>query len=230
MLTSLNIESLVRSILDMSTVVAEDYREYLPVRTHALAWATGMTDKEVLDYLDLKGIVYFEDRTSYDAVKLLKNWYLKKMRRYVRNSLAQGLEPGSLDDILFHQFCEEYRKHGHTKVKSWDDIDEYRLLFDFETKCLSFSDCPFFVTEARETYSLLGRIHRSFLFHLRFNRIPKHNPYRVKSILSIILCNRYHIFTAEADSNVDTTDYKGINPDIFKFNPPRSASRHVFAS
>ena len=49
MLTSLNIESLVRSILDMSTVVAEDYREYLPVRTHALAWATGMTDKEVLD-------------------------------------------------------------------------------------------------------------------------------------------------------------------------------------
>ena len=39
-----------------------------------------------------------------------------------------------------------------------------------------------------------------------------------------------HIFTAEADSNVDATDNRALLPDNFKLNLPRSASRHVFAS
>ena len=199
------------------------------VEINALTHATGMSKQEIVDFLDSRGIEHSGSKNSYDAVYALKEWYLKKMRRYLRNGLSQEFEPGCPDEILFIQFCDNYRKVGHRDVKSWGDIDEFRLLQDFEAKCLD-DFFPIFRIEPRETGGLLDRVHRCFLFHLRLKKPPKHNECQVRTIISIILCNRYHIFTAEADSQVDTTDYKAHMPDIFMFNPPRSASRLVSAS
>jgi hypothetical protein len=231
MLSNLAIDNLAfdDKWMDNHSILFEDIRKGWFVSINALAYATGMSDQEIIDFLDSKGIEHIGGTTTYNAVVELKDWYLKRMRRYLRNGLAHNLELGSADEFIFLQFGEEYRKVGHQEVMSWDDIDEFRLLQDFEARCLSdFFDV--FSIEPRGTCYLLDRIHRSFLFHLRFKKSPKHNECRVRTILSIILCNRYHIFTAEADSNVDTTDYKASKPNIVMFNPPRSTSRHFFAS
>ncbi len=214
----------------LETIIAplKDPRNYMSVSLRSLTRVTGMSYQELDDFLSSKGIGQNGLKTTYAAIVELKEWYLRKVQRYVRNGLAHKYQPGSPDAILFMQFCEEYRRFGHWEVRSWDDIDEFRLLQDFEAECLD--DYPIFSIISREPASLLDRIHRSFLFRLRLKKTSNHNECRVRTILSIILCNRYHIFTAEADSNVDTTDFKAMWPDIFMYYPPRSASRHVFAS
>lgn len=204
-----------------------------PIRPPALDYdsvchATGMELSELIEFLDSKRIAHSEFGIDFGALDTLKEWYLKKMRRYVRNALAHGLEAGSAEEIVFYEFCREYCKHGHQEVKSWNDIDEERLLEDFVGKCLADSfDSS---SNYKSKHFLLDQIHRSYLFHLRLKKPFKTLYCRVKTILSFILCNRYHIFTAEADSNVDTTDIKASRPAIFQFNPPRRAARHVFAS
>ena len=211
--------------IDSLRISLEEIYRGWTVNVNALAYAAGMSQQEILNFLDKKGIEHSEGKTSYDAVDALKAWYLRKMRRYIRNGLTQDLEPGSADEMLFLQFCDEYRMPGHKDVRSWDDIDEFRLLQDFEAKCLNlFPPVEF---KQLGSNSILERIPHSFLFHLRFKKTPKHNECRVRTILSIILCNRYHIFTAEADSNADATDYKACSPDKFKLNLPRSAYRLV---
>ena len=208
--------------LDNFTIRLDDIRRGWFVNISALAYAAGMSHQEIVDFLNSKGIEHSRGKTNYDAVEALKDWYLKKMRRYVRNAIAQDWEPGSSDEILFLQFCNEYRRIGHNDVRSWDDIDEFRLLQDFEAKCLGVF--PALSFELRGVNSILDKVHRSFLFHLRIKKPPKHNECRVRTILSIILCNRYHIFSAEADSFVYTTDSKAYAPDIFKLNTPRSTA------
>lgn len=230
MIMTFNIENLSFNDdwFDSFALRLEDIRSSWSIDLHSLAYAAGMSYQEIVDFLDAKGIEHYRGKTSYEAVKALKEWYLKKMRRYVRNGLAHNLETGSVDEILFLQFCDGYRKPCHNDVRSWDDIDEFRLLQDFEAKCLSAF--PALSLDFLGARSLLDRVQRSFLFHLRLKKTPKHNECRARTILSIILCNRYHIFTAEADSNVDATDNRALLPDNFKLNLPRSASRHVFAS
>ena len=133
--------------LSFSSIVIEDIRSEWTVNIHSLANASGMTYSEVLDFLDSKEVGHNAFKTSHDAVVELRDWYLKKVRRYVRNGLALELDPGSQDEILFLQFCDRYRKIGCNEVKSWDDIDETRLLQDFEAKCLY--DLPLFAADLR---------------------------------------------------------------------------------
>ena len=232
MIESFNIDRRFSCLLDISERLADEVIcSAEPVRPLALDYnsvchATGMELSELIDFLDSKHITHSEFGIDFGALGKLQEWYIKKMRRYVRNALAHGLEPGSAEDIIFYEFCREYSKFGHHEVKSWNDIDEEKLLDDFVSKCLADffdSSCNY-----KSKHFLLDQIHKSYLFNLCLKKpFP---PYRVKIILSFILCNRYHIFTAEADSNVDTTDIKANWPVIFQFNPPRSAARHVFAS
>lgn len=189
--------------------------------------ATGMTTDELDSFLDARGIRHSRTRISAQAIDELKEWYVGKMRRYVRNAVALKLEAGSDEDILFHEFCSKYHKSGHRDIRTWDDIDETKLLLDFEAACWGLY-LP--ILPADHKGDLLNRIQRCYLFHLILKPTTKHCLYQFKTILSIILCNRYHIFTAEADLNADTTDHKAYLPYKSKFNLPWSASRHVFAS
>lgn len=234
MIESLNIdrrfsfgEYLGKTIADLIIYTTEPNKP-MALYYDSVCDATGMDHSELIEFLDSKQIAHSEFGIDFDALDSLNEWYLKKMRRYLRNALAYGFEPGSTDEIVFYEFCREYIKLGHQEVKSWNDIDEERVLEDFVSKCLP--DSYGSSSNYKSKHFLLDQIHRSYLFHLRLKK-PFKTPYcQVKTILSFILCNRYHIFTGEADSKVDTTDTKAIWPPIFQFNPPRSAARHVFAS
>ena len=234
MIESLNIErrfscwlEISERFADLVICAAEPIRP-LSLDYDSICRATGMEYTELIAFLDSRKIAHSEFGIDFSALDALKEWYLKKMRRYLRNALAHGLEPGNAEEVVFYEFCREYSKFGHQEVKSWNDIDEERLLEDFVSKCLTDSFDSSRIYNSK--HFLLDQIHRSYLFHLRLKKPFKTIYCRVNTILSIILCNRYHIFTAEADSNVDATDYRAFVPDIFKFNLPRSASRHVFAS
>lgn len=219
---------LLDSLVDQ-VVPLIDVRRQMSVSIHSLVRATGMNYLELNDFLNSNNIEHVGFATSYDAIDALKDWYLKRMRRYLRNGLAYEFEPGSIDEILFLRFCVAYRKFGHYEVTSWDDIDEFRLLHDFENSCLN-EDLPFFTIEPKGNETLLSRIHRSFLFYLRLKKSPKHNPYQARTILSIILCNRYHIFTGEADSNTGYTLNRANGPCKLRINPPRSNVPYGLAS
>lgn len=234
MIESLNIDrrfscwlEIGERLADFVICAAEPIRP-LSLDYDSICRATGMEYTELIAFLDSRKIAHSEFGIDFSALDALKEWYLKKMRRYLRNALAHGLEPGSAEEVVFYEFCREYSKYGHQEVKSWNDIDEDRLLEDFVSKCLTDSfDCS---RNHNSKHFLLDQIHRSYLFHLRLKKPFKTIYCRVNTILSFILCNRYHIFTSEADSNVDTTDTTASRPVIFQFNPPRSAARHVFAS
>lgn len=215
-------------ILTDLIICADEPIRHLTLDYDSVCRATGMEHSELIEFLDARRIVHTEFGIDYGALDSLKEWYLKKMRRYLRNALIHGLESGSAEEILFYEFCREYSKFGHLEVRSWNDIDEERLLEDFLSKCLAVSFDSSSVNKSK--HFLLDQIHSSFLFHLCLKKPFKTLYYRVKTFLSFILCNRYHIFTAEADSNVDTTDNKACRPIIFQFNPPRRAARLVFAS
>lgn len=192
MFTGLNIDTLLSNIIEPITL-----------SKRAICWATGMSYLELDSFLNDRELGHSGNRVDYEALEELKDWYLKKMRRFVRNALAHRLVSGSEDDLLFLEFCNLYRKLGHKDVRSWDDIDEYRLLMDFEAKCLDTShlfEYNYFCNK-----SLFGKIHQSFLFHLRLKRTPKYRARPSNTCITFILCNRYHIFTTEADSNANYT-------------------------
>jgi len=182
MIESLNIErrfscwlEISERFADLVICAAEPIRP-LSLDYDSICRATGMEYTELIAFLDSRKIAHSEFGIDFSALDALKEWYLKKMRRYLRNALAHGLEPGNAEEVVFYEFCREYSKFGHQEVKSWNDIDEERLLEDFVSKCLTDS------------------------------------------------------FDSSRIYNVDATDYRAFVPDIFKFNLPRSASRHVFAS
>jgi len=176
-----DLDKLIESVMDhnvWANDVVISVQSPFTINIHAVRRATGMSYREIKSFLDSKGLSYSGNRITYDALPELKEWYLKKMRRYVRNALVHGLEPGSEEEFLFLEFCNNYHKLGHQDVKSWDDIDEFRLLQDFEAKCLDTNHL--FDYDYWRDSSLLGRIHRSFLFHLRLRKAPKY-----KSVLSM---------------------------------------------
>ena len=226
-----DLDKLIESVMDRN-VWANDVvisvQSPFTINIHAVRRATGMSYREIKSFLDSKGLSYSGNRITYDALSELKEWYLKKMRRYVRNALVHGLEPGSEEEFLFLEFCNNYHKLGHQDVKSWDDIDEFRLLQDFEAKCLDTNHL--FDYDYWRDSSLLGRIHRSFLFHLRLRKAPKYKSVLSNTYISFILCNRYHIFTGEADSNAVISNEKAAAPCHLRINLPRRTAPYVLAS
>ena len=226
-----DLDKLIESVMDhnvWANDVVISVQSPFTINIHAVRRATGMSYREIKSFLDSKGLSYSGNRITYDALPELKEWYLKKMRRYVRNALVHGLEPGSEEEFLFLEFCNNYHKLGHQDVKSWDDIDEFRLLQDFEAQCLDTNHL--FDYDYWRDSSLLGRIHRSFLFHLRLRKAPKYKSVLSNTYISFILCNRYHIFTGEADSNAVISDEKAAAPCHLRINLPRRTAPYVLAS
>lgn len=197
------------------------YIEPCTIRKSAVLRATGMSSEQLEDFLESNKIYNTKNRISDNALPKLKEWYLKKMRRFVRNALSHDVEQGFEEQALFSLFCTTYRKAGHKEVNSWDDIDELRLIKYFEAMCL---ESVFLSLVSLRSDNLLDRIHRSFLFRLRLKKNPKYKSCRVNTIISFILCNRYHIFSSEADSFVDNTYTKAVLASNFKFNPPRKSA------
>ena len=195
---------------------------------YAVMMATGMSLAELNQFLDAKEVLHSESHMCAGAMPELKVWYARKMRRYLRNALSIELEAGSIEEILFFQFCSKYKKAGHIEVNSWDDIDENLLLKDFEDRCYEF-DSIYACTRA-DGNGLLHRIHHCYLFHLRLKKAPKYHYCRINNIISFILCNRYHIFTTEADANAGTT--KNVARGLINkwFNPPRRVILYGLAS
>lgn len=195
---------------------------------YAVMLATGMSMAELNRFLDAKEIVHSENRMSAGAMPELKAWYARKMRRYFRNASSTELTAGSAEEILFLQFCSKYQKAGHKEVKTWDDIDEAQLIRDFEDRCYEF-DSIYACTRANRD-SLLNRIHHCYLFHLRLKKTPKYQISRVNNIISFILCNRYHIFTTEADANAEAAN--DVARRLIKkwFYPPRHKILYGLAS
>lgn len=196
-------------------------KEPCTIRKSAVMRATGMSSEQLEAFLESNDIYSTNYYISDNALPKLNEWYLKKMRRFVRNALSHDVEQTFEDQALFSFFCTTYRKAGHKEVNSWNDIDEFRLIKYFEAMCL---ESDFFSLASLRSDNLLDRIHRSFLFRLRLKKNPKYKLCRVNTIISFILCNRYHIFTSEADSFVDNTYTKAVVASNFKFNPPRKSA------
>ena len=194
----------------------------------SVARATGMSYSELEGFLKAHGYAHPGGRIIAQAIPELQKWYVNKMRRYVRNALALKLAPDSEEGLLFFQFCSKYLKRGHWAVSSWDDIDETRLLIDFENEC--YAEHPIGIPIIRRKDHLLDRILRCFLFSLRLKKAPKHCDLQTKTIISFILNNRYHIYTGESDSFQGSTVHLAHTPFLVQLNQPGSASRNVFAS
>lgn len=226
--TSKNIEMLERFSINIDWVenLLVEIQPTGPSK-YAVMLATGMSLADLNRFLDAREIIHSEYQISASAMPELKVWYARKMRRYLRNALSIELEAGSIEEILFFQFCSKYKKAGHIEVNSWDDIDENLLLKDFENRCYEFESI---YACTRADGSILHRIHRCYLFHLRLKKTPQYHYSRVNSIISFILCNRYHIFTTEADANADATQIVARGLIKKWFNPPRHVILYGLAS
>lgn len=185
--------------------------------------ATGMSYSELNKLLSKHGFSEDSKYVSLDAMEGLEKWYLKKLKRYVRNGLAVDKE--SADKALFVEFCRKYRKLGHDIVLSWKDIDEDRIRQDFRNECERVISPEPFVSR---NGTLFAAIFSSYLFRLR-NHFSRHTAIS-ESIISYIISHRYHIFTTEKDSNVDVNHVKVILPVTPWFNPPRSTPLYGLAS
>lgn len=181
--------------------------------------ATGMTYSELENFLDTHNLNTDGKFIDYEAMEALEKWYLKKIKRYVRNGLHA--EDGTDDKLLFLEFCKKYKKQGHNTVKSWNDLDEERILEDFWKECTgAVAAEPF----RNDKSSLFAAIYSSILFHIKY-RIARHSTLS-NVIISFIISHRYHIFTTEADSNAETT----IVIKNQMFNLPRSVVPYGLAS
>ena len=181
--------------------------------------ATGMSYSELNHFLAKHGFNADGKSIEYEAMEALEKWYLKKLKRYLRNGFTakEGVE----EKVVFAEFCKKYKKLDRKTVKSWKDIDEERVLRDFRDECEGIAPSePYF--DGKQT--LFAAIYASFLFHTRC-RITKHTTLS-ESIISFIISHRYHIFTTEGDSNVDVN----IVFSNLLFILPRSAKTYGLAS
>lgn len=181
--------------------------------------ATGMSYTELNKFLASHKFNTTSKYIEYKAMEALEKWYLKKLKRFVKNGLST--EEGIKDKLLFLEFCKKYKKQGHRTINSWKDIDEERILEDFRNECSGTLPVePFHNNE----YSLFSEIYSSILFHIRLHII---HHYSLSSIIiSFIISNRYHIFTTDADSDADKT----MEINIIKYNLPRSVVPYGLAS
>lgn len=179
--------------------------------------ATGMSYKELNDFLESHKFDSNGKHISFEALEAIEKWYLKKLKRYVRNALSSELESG--DKATFLEFCRKYKKRGIKDVKSWKDIDEDLILLEFRSDCEGSSPSISGLFGIDGTESLLARIYSSYLFHTQF-RATKYRSI-VLCVLAFIISHRYHIFTSEADANTGETDNVVLRPTKKWFNPPR---------
>ena len=77
MIMTFNIENLSFNDdwFDSFALRLEDIRRSWSIDLHSLAYAAGMSYQEIVDFLDAKGIEHYRGKTSYEAVKALKEWY-----------------------------------------------------------------------------------------------------------------------------------------------------------
>lgn len=221
---------LLKGLLDV-TVTNEcttGWEDSYALNKHSLCRATGMSIKELNQFLDANQIEYSGTWVDYDALTKLKEWYLKKMRRFFRNGITSVAKPVSEEWQLFLQFISTYHKLGRADVRSWDDIDEVRLLRVFVEKCLA-SDIPY-ILEYREESHLLDKIHHSYLFHLRCKKTPRCISVKPHSFDYYVLCNQYQIYPTEEGSTADKNQTMVIMPMTQWFNPPRSTMLYGLAS
>ena len=181
--------------------------------------ATGMSYSELDHFLAMHGFDADGKTIEYEALEALEKWYLKKLKRYLRNGLSA--EEGTEEGFVFAEFCRKYKKADRKVVKSWKDIDDERVLRDFRNECEGVAPSePFH--DGKQT--LFAAIYVSYLFHTRC-RICKHTSL-AESIISFIISHRYHIFITEDDSNAD----ENIVFRNLLLNPPRSAMSYGLAS
>ena len=221
----LNIDTILQAIIEKDLEITSF--KWPTLEIDSVVQAMGVNRNELTAFLDSKGICHTQEKIDYNALPDLKKWYLKKMRRYVRNSMLFGLEPGSFDEITFFQFCDKFHKFGHEVVRSWDDIDEVLLLQDFETRC--FGIVSLGIKERYTEGILLDRVLKSFLFRLRIKKVPAKKLFQNKTIISFILNNRYHIFTSEPDSFAEATNINADMAELLKFNPPRNKDKGIYS-
>lgn len=182
--------------------------------------ATGMSYSELNLFLATHGFNTDGKSIEYDALEALEKWYLKKLKRYLRNCLSA--EEGKKENVVFADFCRKYKKANRKEVKSWKDIDEERVLRDFHDECEGIAPIePYH--DGRQT--IFASIYASYLFHTRC-RETKHTTLS-NFIISLIFSHRYHIFITEGDSCADNNIE--FSRDL-SFNPPRSAMSYGLAS
>ena len=204
----------IRPVFDI-TIIAEPIR----YNKKKICRATGMSYSDLNHFLAKHGFNADSKYIEYDAMEALEKWYLKKLKRYLKNGISS--EDGTEERIIFAEFCRKYKKAGRKAVKSWKDIDEERVLRDFRDECEGIAPSePYF--DGKQT--LFAAIYASYLFHTRC-RITKHTTLS-ESIISFIISHRYHIFTTEGDSNADVN----IVFSNLLFNLPRIAKTYGLAS
>lgn len=188
--------------------------------------ATGMSYNELNTFLEKHRFDSTGKVVSYEAIDVLEKWYIKKLKRYLRNALSSDLE--SEDKATFLEFCRRYRKQGIKEVKSWKDIDEELVLMEFRADCEGATPIVTPLYCQSDPKSLFARIYKSYLFHTRFRATRRKSI--VLSVLAFIISHHYHIFTTEADANAEATNTVAIGLIKKWFNPPRHEILYGLAS
>ena len=188
--------------------------------------ATGMSYNELNAFLEKHRFESTGKIVTYEALEVLEKWYIKKLKRYLRNALSTDLE--SEEKATFLEFCRRYRKQGIKEVKSWKDIDEELILMEFRANCEGAAPSINSLYDQADTKLLFARIYKSYLFHTRF-RASKHRHIAL-SVISFIISHHYHIFTTEADATTEATNTVAIRLIKKWFNPPRRVILYGLAS
>jgi len=203
----------IRMALDISIIVVP-----ISYNKKRVCRASGMSYAELNTFLIKHGFSADGKHIGYEAMEKLEKWYLKKLRRYLRNGLSA--EDGK-EKVVFLEFCRKYKKAGRKSVKSWKDIDEERVLQAFRDECEGTAPSePYY--DCRQT--LFAAIYASYLFHTRC-RVTNYS-WLSKPIILFIISHRYHIFITESDSNAD----EKVEFSDLLFNPPWNAVPYGLAS
>ncbi len=166
--------------------------------------ATGMSYTELNHFLAKHGFNADGKSIEYEAMEALEKWYLKKLKRFLRNGIST--QDGAKEEGAFVEFCRKYKKVDSKTVNSWKDIDEERVLCDFRNECEGTSPSePYF--DGKQT--LFAAIYATYLFHTRC-RITRHTTLS-ESIIKFMISHRYHIFITEGDSYADENNYFTTN-------------------
>ena len=228
MFLNISIKNFHPLLLEQQPALLSIASPHVTLSKSAICATTGMSYEEINSFLCARDLPHSGNRISYEALPELEEWYLKKMRRYFRNAISHHFTIGSSEELIFLEFCSTYRKSGRQTVKSWDDIDEARLLLDFREECFGVGQD--YCIELQRDGSLLSRIQREALFHLRFKKYKKNKSHRFSPRLSFILCNRYHIFTGAEDSKANNPFNRVNRPPTVRVKSPKSFASYAFAS
>lgn len=162
----------------------------------------GMSHSELDSFLESRESSTKGKYISYEALVALEKWYIKKLRRYLKNAISSKLE--SEERVTFIEFCRKYKKDGIQKVKSWRDIDENLILLEFWAECEGKAPNDSTPYEEDSSKSLFARIYSSFLFHTQYRSFRHRGVLHL--VISFFISHRYHIFTTEGNADADKTN------------------------